>query len=122
MPACHLASAPMAGDRRKASIPLIRVVAMMTMHAMSHEVERTLASLTIRNLEPGLKERLRVRAAHQGRSMEAEARAILEVALAAGRRGERSLSERIHGRFAALGGVELELPPRHAGRLPPEFD
>jgi antitoxin FitA len=82
-----------------------------------------LASITIRNLEPALKERLRVRAAHQGRSMEAEARAILEGALAGPRsRGGRSLSERIHGRFAALGGVELELPPRDAGRPPPEFD
>ena len=83
----------------------------------------TLASLTIRNLEPALKERLRVRAAHQGRSMEAEARAILERALGdAGRRSERSLFERIHGRFAALGGIELELPPRDAGRPPPGFD
>ena len=82
-----------------------------------------MASLTIRNLDPALKERLRVRAAHQGRSMEAEARAILETALAgAGRRSERSLFERIHGRFAALGGVELELPPRDTGRPPPEFD
>lgn len=86
-------------------------------------MRRTLASLTIRNLEPAIKERLRVQAAHRGRSMEAEARAILESALAgAATRSERSLFERIHGRFAALGGVELELPPRDAGRPPPEFD
>ena len=85
--------------------------------------DETLASLTIRNLKPANKERLRVRAAHRGRSMEAEARAILESALAgAGTHSERSLFERIHGRFAALGGVELELPPRDAARPPPEFD
>ena len=33
-----------------------------------------MAMLTIRNLEPALKERLRVRAAQHARSMEAEAR------------------------------------------------
>jgi antitoxin FitA len=95
--------------------------ALLTMRSMSPTRNRFLASLTIRNLEPALKERLRIRAAHQGRSMEAEARAILESALAGGR-SERSLFERIHGRFAAIGGVELELPPRDAGRPPPEFD
>ena len=82
-----------------------------------------MASITIRNLEPAIKERLRIRAAHQGRSMEAEARAILETALAApGRRSGRRLSERIAGRFAALGRIDLELPPRDAGRPLPEFD
>lgn len=85
--------------------------------------DETLASLTIRNLEPSLKERLRVRAAYRGHSMEAEARAILESALAdPDRRDGRSLFERIHGRFVALGGVDLDLPPRDAGRPPPEFE
>ncbi|MDX1574619.1 MAG: plasmid stabilization protein [Kiloniellales bacterium] len=82
-----------------------------------------MASLTIRNLEPALKERLRVRAAHQDHSMEAEARAILESALTApASRSGRSLSKRIHARFSALGGVDLELPPRDAGRPLPKFD
>jgi antitoxin FitA len=90
---------------------------------MSHGRDRALASLTIRNLEPALKERLRVRAAHQGRSMEAEARAILASALAGpGSWSGRSLSKRIHARFATLGGIDLELPPRAAGRPLPEFD
>lgn len=39
------------------------------------------ASITIRNLDPALKERLRVRAAQHGQSMEAEARVILQTAL-----------------------------------------
>jgi antitoxin FitA len=82
-----------------------------------------MATLTIRNLEPAVKERLRVRAAEHGRSMEAEARRILKTALGESLRPpERSLYERIHDRFAALGGVDLDLPPREAIREPPQFD
>jgi plasmid stability protein len=40
-----------------------------------------MSSITIRNLDPGVKERLRVRAAQHGRSMEAEARRILQSVL-----------------------------------------
>ena len=36
-----------------------------------------MSTLTIRNVEPAVKEQLRVRAARNGRSMEAELRAIL---------------------------------------------
>src|SRR6516162_3274198 len=72
-----------------------------------------MSSITIRNLDPALKERLRVRAAQHGRSMEAEARRILQTALSAGGTPPaRNLYDRIHERFARLGGVELELPPR----------
>ena len=83
-----------------------------------------MATLTIRNIDAAVKERLRVRAAQHGHSMEAEARRILQRALA--REEGRSLGEnfydRIHARFAALGGVDLELPPREPGREPPTFD
>ncbi len=83
----------------------------------------SLASLTIRNIDPAVKERLRIRAAQHGHSMEAEARAILQLALAQrGARQPMSLAERIHARFAALGGVELELPTREPGREPPTFE
>ena len=82
-----------------------------------------MSSITIRNLDPALKERLRVRAAQHGQSMEAEARRILQTALsAAGLPATRNLYDRIHGRFARLGGVELELPPREAAREPPRFE
>jgi plasmid stability protein len=82
-----------------------------------------MSSITIRNLDPALKERLRVRAAQHGQSMEAEARRILKTALsAAGVPAARNLYDRIHGRFARLGGVELELPPREAAREPPRFE
>jgi hypothetical protein len=39
------------------------------------------ATLTIRNVDAALKQRLRVRAAHHGHSMEAEVRAILKETL-----------------------------------------
>lgn len=82
-----------------------------------------MSSITIRNLDPALKERLRVRAAEHGHSMEAEARRILQNTLSAPpRRPGRSLYERIHDRFAALGGIDLELPSRGPGREPPGFD
>jgi plasmid stability protein len=87
------------------------------------ETHAPMATLTIRNLDPTVKERLRVRAAQHGHSMEAEARRILQRALAkqdVG--GSMNLAERIHARFAALGGVELELPPREPGREPPTFE
>ena len=82
-----------------------------------------MASLNIRQLEPTVKEQLRLRAAHNGRSMEAEARAILKEALAV-RKAESgaSLVESIRRRFGPLGGVELELPPRGPGREPPSFE
>lgn len=82
-----------------------------------------MASLNIRQLDPALKEQLRVRAACNGRSMEAEARAILKEALtAATPMTGAALVESIRRRFAPLGGVELELPPREPGREPPGFE
>jgi plasmid stability protein len=82
-----------------------------------------MSSITIRNLDPAIKERLRIRAAEHGHSMEAEARRILQTALTgAGRKPKRNLYERIQARFAPLGGVELDLPPRERAREPPRFD
>ena len=81
------------------------------------------ASITIRNLDPALKERLRVRAAQHGQSMEAEARVILQTALAPeDAPPRRHLYDRVRARFAPLGGVDLELPPREPVREPPRCD
>jgi plasmid stability protein len=41
----------------------------------------SMSSITIRNLDPAIKERLRIRAAEHGHSMEAEVRRILQTAL-----------------------------------------
>jgi len=82
-----------------------------------------MSSITIRNLDPDLKEHLRVRAAEHGRSMEAEARHILQTALRNRGPGRgRNLVERIQARFAPFGGVDLEPPPREPPREPPRFD
>lgn len=80
-----------------------------------------MASITVRKLDDSLKSRLRIRAARHGRSMEEEARDILRTALAPKPREDFNLGEAIHRRFAPLGGVELEIPPREAGREPPDF-
>jgi antitoxin FitA len=70
-----------------------------------------MATLTIRGLDDDLKAQLRVRAAHHGRSMEAEARAILRESL--GEPAETThIATRIRQRFAAVGGVDLDLQER----------
>ena len=80
-----------------------------------------MASITIRNLDDALKRRLRVRAAEHGRSMEEEVREILRQAIG-GTAPPRDLGRAIHERFAAIGGVELELPARDPMREPPTFE
>ena len=80
-----------------------------------------MASITVRNLDEGVKKRLRLRAADNGRSMEEEARIILREAVEP-ETGEENLAEAIRARFAPLGGVELELPPRGPMREPPKSD
>jgi plasmid stability protein len=55
-----------------------------------------MSSITIRNLDPAVKERLRIRAAQHGHSMEAEARSILQSTLKEpDRLPARNLYERI---------------------------
>ncbi len=78
-------------------------------------------AVTVRGLAPELKARLRIRAAHNARSMEAEARAILEAALTAPEEDATDLASFARGLFAPLGGMELELPPREAARDPPDL-
>ena len=80
-----------------------------------------MASITIRKLDDGVKTRLRLRAAENGRSMEEEARVILREAVASGA-GLDNLAAAIRARFAPFGGVELELPTREPVRPPPKFD
>ena len=81
-----------------------------------------MATLTIRNLDAALKERLRVRAAQHGHSMEAEVRDILHDTLKEPQRPATDLYQRIRARFAPLGGVDLDLPSRQPAPEPPRFD
>lgn len=91
------------------------------MHLENH-TGSPMANLTIRKIDPAVKERLRVRAAQHGRSMEEEARRILGEACAAEPPPPKNAYEAIRRHFEPLGGVELELPPRGPWREPPTFD
>ena len=53
--------------------------------------------------------------------MEEEAREILRSALTASSPAKGNLAETIRRRFAAFGGLELELPRRDTLRQAPEF-
>ncbi len=81
-----------------------------------------MASITVRNLEDGVKRRLRIRAAENGRSMEEEARDILRTALYRQPPAQENLASVIRARFAPLGGVTLDILPRSPTRKPPRFD
>jgi len=70
-----------------------------------------MAALNIRNLDETVKRRLQLRAARQGRSMEAGARAILTEAVREPA-DSAGLFTALLDRFGALGGVDLELPGR----------
>jgi plasmid stability protein len=80
-----------------------------------------MGSITIRNLDDGVKRRLRLRAAERNRSMEEEAREILRCALSEEPRMKGNLADAIRAIIEPLGGVELELPPRGPIREPPDF-
>ena len=81
-----------------------------------------MATLTIRQLDEKTKTRLRVRAAHHGRSMEEEAREILRSALTTSTSAKGNFADAIRQRFAKLGGIELQLPRRDPIRRAPKFD
>jgi len=74
----------------------------------------TMASITIRNFDAELKERLRMRAARCGHSMEEEARIILRQALG-GVTGPELL-KKTQELFGEEHGAELELPGKHDNR------
>lgn len=70
-----------------------------------------MAALSIRNLDDEVRERLRVRAAQHGRSMEAEIRVILTDAVSPPAT-PTGLAQALLARFGDLGGVDVELPAR----------
>lgn len=71
-----------------------------------------MAAVSVRDLDEGVRDRLRVRAAEHGRSMEAEIRAILTEAVAPPE-ATIGLAQMILSRFGDVGGVDLDLPPRN---------
>jgi len=79
-----------------------------------------MAVLTIRNLDEGLKARLRVQAARHGQSMEEEARSILRQSLAPDA-SAGGLGTRLIRRFQDAAG-DLPLPPRSLPRATVKWD
>jgi plasmid stability protein len=71
------------------------------------------AAVSIRNLDDTVRERLRIRAAAHGRSMEAEMRAILVEAVRETGDDEGVLGALVE-RFGELGGIDLDAPSRSA--------
>ncbi len=78
-----------------------------------------MTTLTIRNINEDVKQRLREIAARNGRSMEEEVRRILSRFVY--QESENGLGSAIVAQFSAVGGVELEIPPRSPMRPAPQF-
>lgn len=83
-----------------------------------------MASLTVRGLDEDVKHRLRVRAATKGLSLEEEVRRILADAVAnenTRARPSKHWVDEITDIVDAVGGIDLELPPRDSNWEPPDF-
>jgi len=81
-----------------------------------------MSSITVRNLDDAVKNRLRVRAAQHGWSMEQEVRQILQQAVAPEQAAAISFAERVNSRFTKLKVDSLPIPARQATRTPPTVD
>ena len=80
-----------------------------------------MASITIRHLDNELKQRLRVRSAEHGRSMEEEARDILRTSLYLENQQFNNLANTIHRRFTGISNTDLTITSREIVREPPDF-
>lgn len=79
-----------------------------------------MAAVSIRDLDERVRERLKVRAARNGRSMEAEIRAILSDSVS--EQSEREgLGAALLSQFGAIGGVDLDLPAREIQPRSPDL-
>lgn len=89
-------------------------------------MEAPIATLTIRNLDDSIKQRLRERAAKNGRSMEEEARVLIGegVAGSGGRAGRSGASsyDRIRALVEPLGGIEFDIPLRQPAERAVPFE
>lgn len=81
-----------------------------------------MASITVRNIDDGLKRRLRIRAAENDRSMEQEVREILQTVLADAGHPPKRLGSALHALFKPFGDVTLDIPARSPMRELPTFD
>ena len=83
-----------------------------------------MANITIPDIDDDLSQRLKQRAAVHGRSVEAEARDILQDVLSAGPSAAMpgNLAEAIRAIVEPLGGIVLESFPRQPVREPSTFE
>jgi antitoxin FitA len=82
-----------------------------------------MATLTIRNLDDSVKQRLRVRAAQHGWSMEEEVRTILQASVEQDRGGQPGgLATRLMRLFKDVDTTGFELPERTPAPDPISFD
>ena len=79
-----------------------------------------MTALSIRDLDDSVMEKLRLRAARHGRSLEAEIRLIL-TATATEDEPRNNLFSALSERFTQLGGVDLDLPARTAAPRAADF-
>lgn len=77
-----------------------------------------MSAVTVRNLTPAVHRALKLRAARNGRSTEAEIRAILEDAV----QPRVGLGAQLAAIGERLGGVELETPRDRTGVVPADFE
>jgi plasmid stability protein len=71
-----------------------------------------MATLTIRNLDDDLKDRLRRRAAANERSVQDEVRVILASALAGQAKPQHGIGQSIAAYFSSIDGDNVDLPAR----------
>lgn len=79
-------------------------------------------SITIRQLPEPTKEKLRLRAARSGLSLEAYLRRVLQAASEADLLLKPDLTELAQTCFGEKNGIDLELPPRGTTREAIKFD
>jgi plasmid stability protein len=100
------------------AIGIIDCIAIINYNpSSSQDRSAAMASITIRNLDDDIKQRLRVRAAEHGRSMEEEARDILRRVMSESA-SPRDLTAAIRARVAPGARADLELPTREPMREP----
>ncbi len=83
-----------------------------------------MTDITITDIDDEMRQRLKLRAAQHGQSMQAEARDILRDALGGKQPAPApdNLYEAIRAIVEPLGGIELEPFPRQPVREPPDFE
>ena len=74
-----------------------------------------MVALTIRNIDPDLKRQIKILAANNDRSMEAEAHDLLKRA-AFTTPPQKNIGQAIRDAVLAVGGIDLDIPPRTAIR------